>query len=227
MRLIPEVLGQLNLQPGLQNLAHQTGQQTTLTGQSNPLVAGPSHQLRRPHLHPGLVPTPRRDQRCRHQRRPLRVHKISHETQSFQPAAFNHEQSDHATYTDTGTDPNSGAREESYGSAGLKADPDTADGGFEVKFSIEMEQSCAPIYFYDWGVAVFWQDLGTPGAFGQSLIGFVNIWPPVYSYDWDHHFGGSHRVFLVEALEFGFEELYDGTILYTFPTVGSKPVVDF
>jgi hypothetical protein len=65
VRFIAEMVGHLHLQPGLQHLPHQRGQQPVVAGQLHPLTAGPGDELGRPIPHRRLITHQRDDRRHR------------------------------------------------------------------------------------------------------------------------------------------------------------------
>jgi hypothetical protein len=103
VRLIAEMLGELDLQAGLQHLADQRRQQPVLAGQLHPLTAGSSDQLISPVPHGRLITHQRDDTRrsCRLGRRQRRCCSPcrSHRSDPLQPATLSRGPSDHAGYT--------------------------------------------------------------------------------------------------------------------------------
>jgi len=90
--LIAQAVGHLHLQPGLEHLAHQAGQQAAVAGQLHPLRAGALHQKPGPVLH-------RRPTGDLVARRRSRHILISRRHDPFRPAAPGRGPSDHARHT--------------------------------------------------------------------------------------------------------------------------------
>ena len=112
------MIGELDLQPGLQHLPDQAGQQPALPGQLHPLSAGPFDEL--------LRPLPQRRPVRRRRARPLHGHQrraiplsCRHGHDPFQPTGLSRGPSDHAAYTKFLTDPR--AR---HSMTGLATNPD-------------------------------------------------------------------------------------------------------
>lgn len=76
------MIGQLDLEPGLQDLANQVGQQATLPGQLHAVNTGPSRKLHGPFPHPHRV-TWRRGSLCQHQRGAVPALSRAHQRDPF------------------------------------------------------------------------------------------------------------------------------------------------
>ncbi len=95
--LIAQMLGHLDLETGLEHLAHQPRQQTPVAGQLHALVAGPSNQQLSPVAHRRLTRS-----LARRQRRHIL---ISHRHDPLRPTAPSCGPSDHDRYTKNPTGP--------------------------------------------------------------------------------------------------------------------------
>ena len=97
--LIAEMVGHLDVQPGLQHPAHQRGQQTVIPAEFDSLLPGPSVQRLSPRPH-GLIvaahPLEARTRRRRHRRLGTRS---SHNSDPFWPTTRDRGPPDHAGYT--------------------------------------------------------------------------------------------------------------------------------
>src|SRR3546814_2793936 len=104
------MLTQLDLQPGLQDLTDEIGQQAALAGEFDTLITGPGHELFSPLAHHRRITHRRRGCPASRDQRPrVRTSLRCHRQDPLQPTAISRGPSDHAAYTKFLTDPHGAA----------------------------------------------------------------------------------------------------------------------